>query len=607
MKIDFSEYKKKVMGCWLGKAVGGTLGGPVEGICKPMSLSFYDPVPVEMMPNDDLDLQVVWLETLLRKGLPVSRKNLSEAWLEHIHMYWDEYGASIRNISQGIYPPASGYFDNGFTAGMGAAIRTEIWACIAPGDPALAVRLATEDACVDHAGEGVYATLFVAAMESAAFIENDRERLIKTGLSFIPSSCRVAKAVKDTIKWWRREKDLYKVREMLIEKHANQNWTDVAINMAFIILGWYAGDDDFDKILCSTVNCGHDADCTAATIGSILGIINPSSISEKWLRPIGRDLILSPNIVGMHHRKNLDEFSEQITRLSCDVLKYYSSETSFSGTGKTNYLRTPMSNNCISIIDIGNNEALLSTAPFPMIFEYPEKIALKPGDDKEFSLKIINPFKKNISVKLNVSVPDGWSINNSEFSFVLRKSSLKKCSFKVKAPHANNIRPYHNPVDFMIEAEGMKWTRAAGMPMTIPWFFKKTKGIPEKCPEFSRKDKLKIIEADGHFVNIPDGPCVFTTDVKTPFDIIYRILVQSNRETKIWIDGELKNSHKGTFRVPALHRSEDTQKDIALSRGWHRFTISLGQGKGGQLFTGIGYPGSWKWTENVEYRLPVLK
>ncbi|KKR04722.1 MAG: hypothetical protein UT30_C0004G0035 [Candidatus Uhrbacteria bacterium GW2011_GWF2_39_13] len=607
MKIDFSEYRKKVMGCWLGKAVGGTLGGPVEGICKPMSLTFYDPVPEEMMPNDDLDLQVVWLETLLRKGLPVNRKTLSEAWIEHIHMYWDEYGASIRNISQGIYPSASGYFDNGFTAGMGAAIRTEIWACLAPGDPALAVRLATEDACVDHAEEGVYATLFIAAIESAAFVESNRDKLIETGLSFIPSSCRVAKAVKDTIKWWHRKKNLHKVREILIEKHANQNWTDVAINMAFIILGWYAGGNDFNEILCSTVNCGHDADCTAATIGSILGIINPSSIGEKWLKPIGRDLILSPNIVGMHHRKNLDEFSEQITRLSCDVLKYYSSETSFGGAGETNYLRTPLNNNYTSITDIENNEALISTSPFPMVLEYPECIALKPEENKEFSVKIQNPFNKNIKIKLHVSVPDGWTLNNLDFNFVLGKSSLKKCYFKVKAPASDTIRAYRNPIDFTIEAAGLKWTVSAGLPMSIPWLCKRTGKVPEKCPGFSRKDKLKIIEAAGHFANIPDGPCVFTTDVKTPFDIIYRIVVQSNRETKIWIDGDLKNLHKGLFRVPALHRSEETQKDIALSRGWHRFTIALGNGKGGQLFTGIGYPGSWKWTENIEYRQPILK
>ena len=59
-KPDMENYRKKVLGAWLGKAVGGTLGQPWEGSRGPLALSFYDPVPTDMMPNDDIDLQVVW-------------------------------------------------------------------------------------------------------------------------------------------------------------------------------------------------------------------------------------------------------------------------------------------------------------------------------------------------------------------------------------------------------------------------------------------------------------------------------------------------------------------------------------------------------------------
>jgi ADP-ribosylglycohydrolase len=194
--ISLELYRKKVLGCWLGKAIGGTLGGPAEGKTGPLSLTYYDPVPDQMLPNDDLDLQVVWLEAIRRKGLPVDRRLLAEAWLEHIHLWPDEYGVASRNLAQSIYPPASGSFDNGFTAGMGAAIRTEIWACLAPGDPVLAASLAREDACVDHAYEGVYAAEFLAAIESAAFLESDSSILLDTGISMIPENCRVAGGMK---------------------------------------------------------------------------------------------------------------------------------------------------------------------------------------------------------------------------------------------------------------------------------------------------------------------------------------------------------------------------------------------------------------------------
>ena len=57
--MDIKNYREKVMGCWLGKAVGGTLGQPYEGCDGPLDLSYYDPVPTDMIPNDDLDLKAI--------------------------------------------------------------------------------------------------------------------------------------------------------------------------------------------------------------------------------------------------------------------------------------------------------------------------------------------------------------------------------------------------------------------------------------------------------------------------------------------------------------------------------------------------------------------
>jgi hypothetical protein len=47
------NYREKVMECWPGKVVGGTLGQPYEGCDRPLNLTCYDPA----IPNDDLDLQ----------------------------------------------------------------------------------------------------------------------------------------------------------------------------------------------------------------------------------------------------------------------------------------------------------------------------------------------------------------------------------------------------------------------------------------------------------------------------------------------------------------------------------------------------------------------
>lgn len=62
-----------------------------------------------------------------------------------------------------------------FTDGLGGAIRSEIWAILAPGDPVQAARLAGIDAQLDHAGNGIYAEQFLAALESCAFTEENLE------------------------------------------------------------------------------------------------------------------------------------------------------------------------------------------------------------------------------------------------------------------------------------------------------------------------------------------------------------------------------------------------------------------------------------------------
>ena len=185
MKLDFGDYKKKVYGCFVGKSVGGTLGMPYEGDRSIRKVTYYDPVPTEMPPNDDLDLQVVNLSTVLRLGLPISRLCLGEMWLRHLDASApDEYGVAISNHSIGLRAPLAGMYRNKFTAGMGGAIRSELWACLAPGNPMLAATFAREDACTDHAAEGVFAEMFLAAADEVKK-SSEKNKYSKTSPSFL--------------------------------------------------------------------------------------------------------------------------------------------------------------------------------------------------------------------------------------------------------------------------------------------------------------------------------------------------------------------------------------------------------------------------------------
>ncbi len=309
-------YRKKVLGAWLGKAVGGSLGAPWEGSTGPNTLTFYNPVPDGMMPNDDLDLQVVWACRLESdwNGV-VSLSNFADAWLKNIEFPCDEYGVVLRNLRRGVPPPFTGQLDNWFTDGLGGAIRSEIWAILSPGDPHRAAAFARVDASLDHAGNGVWAEQFLAALESAAFIESDIHTLIETGLSVIPADSGIAHSVRDAMNWCDEALSFLEIRRRILAHHGNANFTDVKMNLAFETAALLLGKGDFAASICAAVNFGQDTDCTGATVGAILGIVAPDSIPEAWLAPIGRDLTLNEGINGIDPPPTLDAFTDMLIRL----------------------------------------------------------------------------------------------------------------------------------------------------------------------------------------------------------------------------------------------------------------------------------------------------
>lgn len=311
-----ADYRKKVLGAWLGKAAGGTLGQPWEGSAGPLKLTYYDPVPTTMMPNDDLDLQVLWACKLATdwKGV-VSRDNFAAAWPECIAFPFDEYGVAIRNLKRGIPAPFCGSYDNWFTDGLGAAIRSELWACLAPGDPALAVKYAFEDGCVDHAGNGIYAEQFLAALESLAFTHSDPRELIRKALEHIPADSALACAIRDTVAWCDADGSFESVRANIMKHYGSVNFTDVKMNLPFVTMALLLGNGDFGKTICLAVNCGQDADCTGATAGAILGILNPDGIPEEWMKPIGHALVVSPEITGIRPPDTLEKFTDLVISL----------------------------------------------------------------------------------------------------------------------------------------------------------------------------------------------------------------------------------------------------------------------------------------------------
>ena len=109
MKLNANDYRNKVLGCWLGKNIGGTVGSPFEWKRQINDISFYvqENLNGQPMPNDDLDIQLLWLCALEERGLDVTAQRLADYWCLYVTPHWAEYGTGKINMRQGLLPPRS--------------------------------------------------------------------------------------------------------------------------------------------------------------------------------------------------------------------------------------------------------------------------------------------------------------------------------------------------------------------------------------------------------------------------------------------------------------------------------------------------------------------
>ena len=343
MLLNYSVYRDKVMGCWAGKNIGGALGAPFEGKRQYNGdVHFYaQDLSAGPVPNDDLDLQIVWLAAIERYGRNVNASILGEYWLSFVTPNWVEYGTGKANLRAGLLPPLSGKVDNAYCNSCGAFIRSEIWACLAPGQPQLAARYAREDAIVDHAQEGMYSEIFLAAIQSAAFVTGDRDQLIDIGLSYIPQDSALARAIAEARLCHREHVDIKDARVRVHNTAPGtfgiQDWTldeiptgvndgmahgdpgfDAPENVAFVVLAWLYGEGDFGKSICIANALGEDTDCTCATLGATLGIImGAANLPEKWTAPLNGQIAtmcINNTSAGVWVPKTVTELTDRVVR-----------------------------------------------------------------------------------------------------------------------------------------------------------------------------------------------------------------------------------------------------------------------------------------------------
>lgn len=560
-------YKSKVYACWLGKSIGGTLGGPHEGKDGPLELTFYDPVPTEPAFNDDLDLQLVWLHALEQHGIHLTPAILSQEWLDHITYPWCEYGFSNLNARRGLIPPVTGSYDNWFGDCMGAPIRSEIWACVAAGAPHIAAEYAWRDAVRDHWGEGVWGEIFFAVVESAAFVIDDVDALLDIGLAAVPPWSKVSRAVQQVRDSHARGYDWLQARNRVVAEFGQQHMTNAPQNIAFTVLGWLYGEDFGDALL-KAVNCGRDTDCTGATLGSILGILlGEDGIPDRWREPIAEGIKVGWGIVDLDVPEELGELTERTCAVGEQVLRHLG--------------------DVVRLVDgkaaSGDPAALRRHAAKAMYIWDRRADEVWLTDDAQTRLWYMGPptiaagGRKRLAVVgtggVRVKPPDGWKVD------VQRVDAL----YEIVLQAPEDVGP---AVEIEISAGGER--QQIVLVRRPEWLVGRAEDeeLSDTPPPVA--DWLPW-ESDGYEINLATflaagpGIVVVRTQVAVPEDLDATANVATPHRARAWLNGELvirKDSIQHNDIPPYSIPQGDWQAKVHLSAGANDLTIAIASSGG---------------------------
>lgn len=447
-KMDKETYSDKVFGCWLGKCVCGSIGAPLEGRKELFDYEFKDEYLKIVLPNDDLELQVLWLDAMEKLGPDIDSDDLAKAFCETVKYNPGEYAYFKRNWRRGIHPPLSGVYNNRYySQGMGCAIRAEIWACLAAGDPALAAKLCVKDACLDHSAESIYSEQFTAAAEAQAFVDSDLNGVIEAGLAQIPADSAFARMARDVMGWCDGTADWKLVRERIIRRYGHPDCTNMLENMGITLMALLLGGGDLKKTVMIALNSGYDTDCTCGIAGAFLGIF----AGAKRLKELYgvQDTGYVMGIPLARHSLKIEDLAKDVASYALLHGGYFKRSLEIEGSSKE----------------------IRREARKPLVFavNYNGQPAMRPGERREMSLVTKNCDSRELEGVVKLNAPSGFSVDPSRFALNLKPAEAAEFKFSVAFEEGLCSVSDRNIFKVEVSCGGSSFEHEFGIVGAAPW------------------------------------------------------------------------------------------------------------------------------------------
>ncbi len=346
--VDRTQLPARIRGAWLGRAVGNTLGKPVEGLTRtevsvyaraagqwPQTgyLPLLEPLPdgvarlhpsapvatlgrfVDVPRDDDIDWTILGLHLLETYGRDLTTDQIAAEWLDRVpftQTYTAER-AAYRNLIHGLRAPHTATTRNPYREWVGALIRGDVFGLVSPGDPAEAARLALVDARLTHVGNGIYGEAWAAALVAAAMTTDSARAALDIAVEVVPVRSRLYEALRGVARLSDDGATSEDALDWVDETLGHYPWvhTIPAAATIAIALAWGTG---FMDAVAISISGGRDTDSTAATVGGVFGALHGDSAIPTEL--VGTTHVHVRSAVRDFDRVTVDELAERTLRLA---------------------------------------------------------------------------------------------------------------------------------------------------------------------------------------------------------------------------------------------------------------------------------------------------
>jgi len=292
--------RDKIRGGLLGQMLGDLNGLPHEMkyIAEPGNVTQYTPaLPQGAWTDDDTDFEWVYLKVMEEENcLLLPPERISQLWKERINKrIWCSNLYARQLMDLGIEPPRTGMalFNPWADFNLSGQFLCETFGLIAPALPQRAAQIGLNYTRVAIDGEPAQATQLFTSMIAMAFVENNIPALLDAGLAAVDPDSAMVRIVQDVRRWHQEHPDDWRAtRQLLKEKYSRYNGAmrdrnGYELNTGSVLAALLYGAGDFVKTLTMAFNFGWDADCNAATAGTIVGVMR----GYRWMLAQGWSIV----------------------------------------------------------------------------------------------------------------------------------------------------------------------------------------------------------------------------------------------------------------------------------------------------------------------------